>query len=113
MQQFVFKVYSYLSVKRSVCLCMHRAGSPVSSYKELKNLVLDKQQEEELEEQRRKIHQWMSDKYTQRQSEYHQHRMDLQEREVNPYKPSTQVGVFWGCVFVFIYYVYVCVRLFV
>ena len=64
----------------------------MSSYKELKNLVLDKQEEEELEEQRRKIHQWMSDKYTQRQSEYHQHRMDLQEREVNPYKPSTQVG---------------------
>ena len=62
----------------------------MSSYKELKTQVQD--EEEELEERRRRIHQWMADKYAQRQSEYQQHRMDLREKEVNPYKPSAQVG---------------------
>ncbi|KAL8600713.1 hypothetical protein ACOMHN_057303 [Nucella lapillus] len=74
-----------------------RPHSPMDSYQELHSMVLDAEQQEAAqrspEMHRHQIHQWMSEKYTERQNEYNKQRLALLERETHPYKPSAQVTV--------------------
>ncbi|XP_076463357.1 uncharacterized protein LOC143295514 isoform X2 [Babylonia areolata] len=72
-----------------------RPHSPtLSSYKELQTIVTEAEEEEAAkrspEVHRRRIHQWMSEKYAERQNEYSRQRLNLKEREHHPYTPSAQ-----------------------
>ena len=59
--------------------------------------MVAEREEEKMESQspevhRQQIKQWMTEKFAERQNEYQQHRRNLQEREVRPYRPASEVS---------------------